>query len=91
MVEGYALVRGHGFDGAERGGVLGELAPGVAGAEVQHDEAGAALVAAVDDVGDSLAGCGGVGAEVKAEVVHVGVGKVDAGWECVGATDGVVG
>ena len=62
----------------------------MSGAEVEHDEARAALVAAVDDVGDSLAGCSGVGAHVEADVVHVGIGKVDAGWEGVGATDGVV-
>ena len=78
LVKGDALVRGHVFEGAERGGVLGQLAPGLAGAEVQHDEAGAAFVAAVDDVGDAFAGCGGVGAHIEAEVVHVGVWKVDA-------------
>lgn len=35
LVEGDALVRGHGFDGAGRGGSLAELAPGVSGAEVE--------------------------------------------------------
>ena len=71
--------------------MLGELAPGFAGAEVEHDEAGAAFVAAVDDVGDAVAGCGGVGAQVEAEVVHVGVWVVDAWREGVGSADGVVG
>ena len=78
LVKGDALVGGHVFEGAERGRVLGQLAPGLAGAEVQHDEAGAAFVAAVDDVGDAFAGCGGVGAQVESDVVHVRVGTVDA-------------
>ena len=78
LVKGDALVRGHVFEGAERGWVLGQLAPGLAGAEVQHDEAGAAFVAAVDNVGYAFAGGGGVGAHVEADVVHVGVWIVDA-------------
>ena len=78
LVKGDALVRRHVFEGAERGRMLGQLAPGLARAEVQHDEAGPAFVAAVDDVGYAFAGRGGVGAHVEAEVVHVRVGIVDA-------------
>ena len=78
LVKGLALVGGDVAWGAEGGGMLSQLAPRVAGAEVEHDEACAALVAAVDDVGDALAGCGGVGSHVETDVVHVGIGIVDA-------------
>ena len=91
LVKGYPLVRGHVVEGAERGRVPVQLAPGFARAEVQHDEARAAFVAAVDDVGYPLARCGGVGAHVEAEVVHVRVWVVDARRERVGSADGVVG
>jgi len=51
-----------------------EVAPGVAGGEVDDDEAVAAFGGGVGEVGDA-GGVGGgeVGAEVEAEVVEVGV------------------
>lgn len=71
--------------------MLRELAPGFAGAEVEHDEAGAVFVAGVDDVGNSLAGGSGVRAHVEAEVVHVGVWEVNGRGKGVGARDGIGG
>ena len=71
LVEGNALVGGYVFEGAEGGGMLGQLAPGFAGSEVEHDEAVAAFVTAVIDVADSFAGGGGVCSHVEAQIVHV--------------------
>ena len=90
LVKGQALVGGDVAWGAEGGGVLGQLAPRLAGAEVEHDEARPALVAAIDNICDTLAGSGGVGSHVETDIVHVGIGIVDAGQKGVGPDDGVV-
>lgn len=47
------------------------MAPGVAGAEIDGDEAVAAFGAGVGHVGDALAGGGKGGTEVEAHVVDV--------------------
>ena len=71
VVEGLAPDEGGDAElGAEVGGVV-EVAPGLAGAEVDGDEAVAAFGAGVSHVGDALARGGEMGAEVEAHVVDV--------------------
>lgn len=77
-------------DAADRGLVV-ETPPGLARTQIEHDEAVAALVAAIDDVGDARAGSqGGVAAQVEAQVVHVAIGVVHRAWEGIRFVDGVV-
>ena len=64
LVEGVALVGGHVLVHAQHGVVLREASPGFAGGEIEHDEAGPALVAAVDDVGDALS----AGRDVRSKI-----------------------
>lgn len=71
LVEGYALVGGYVFKGAEGGGVLGQLAPGFAGSEVKHDKTVPALVTAVINIADPFARDSGVCSHVEAQIVHV--------------------
>ena len=78
LVKGQALVGRDVAWGAEGGGVLGQLAPRLAGAEVEHDKARPALVAAINDICDTLAGCGDVGSHVETDIVHIRIGIVDA-------------
>ena len=87
LVEGHALVGRYVFEGAEGGGVLGQLAPGFAGSEVEHDETVAALVTAVIDVADSFAGGSDVCSHVEAQVVHVRIWVVDGSGEGIGRND----
>ena len=87
LVEGHALVGGYVFEGAQSGGVLGQLAPGFAGSEVEHDETIAAFVTAIIDVADSFAGDCGVCSHVEAQVVHVRIWVVDGGGESKGRND----
>lgn len=56
------------------------------GGEVEHNEAGAAFIRGVNNIGNVSART-----EVEADVVHVAVGKVDSRWEGIGCVDAVVG
>lgn len=91
QVEGVTLVAWDVVFAAEDGCVLGEASPGVARAEIDHDEAGATFVGGVNEVGDALAGgIAQIGVEVEAEIVQVAVWVVHAGWKGVGVVYRVV-
>jgi hypothetical protein len=67
------------------------VAPGFAGAQVDDDDAVAALDGGIRDVGDAAAGRGARGTEVDADVVEVAVGVGDVGGEDDGLEDAVGG
>ena len=69
------------------------MAPGFAGAEVDDYDSVAALGGRVGDVGDAAlaGGAGKARAEVKSDVVEVGIRIGDVGWEDDGLKDGVGG
>jgi len=54
-------------------GVAVEVAPGGRGAEIDRDKTIAAFGAGIGNVGDAKPGCGDGGAEVKSDIVEVGV------------------